>query len=300
MQEIFGGLTLVKRINFFGVPSVGKTTMSTGMFHFCKARAHKCELISELAREWAYADRPIKSFDQIYLATSQMHREDTLLSRDKVEFIITDSPMLLNIFYSEIHDQRFLAPLMEIHELFEQRYPSVNLYIKKNPRSVFESEGRHHSKSQLAELSERLDSFLSKHAGKNLHVLETAEDFSLESIYDRIFVGKNSEAIPLNTMNMLGRPSDEAKPRMGIGIGKSGDPCPTITKQHGHAVMHNHRGSGIVRKIMPEECERLQGFPSGYTAVHGAKGTQRMSSLGNSMAVSCMGWIGGRIETERG
>ena len=42
------------------------------------------------------------------------------------------------------------------------------------------------------------------------------------------------QPIPLNSMTMQGRPSDEG--RMGSGIGQPGDPCPTITKAHSHAV----------------------------------------------------------------
>ena len=55
-----------------------------------------------------------------------------------------------------------------------------------------------------------------------------------------------------------------------------------------------------VRRLMPTECERLQGFPDGYTDIP-YKGRQapdgpRYKSLGNSMAVPCMRWIGERIQ----
>lgn len=56
-----------------------------------------------------------------------------------------------------------------------------------------------------------------------------------------------------------------------------------------------------VRRLMPVECERLQGFPDGWTAVPtGKKGKPaadgpRYKQLGNSMAVNCMAWIGRRI-----
>jgi len=43
-----------------------------------------------------------------------------------------------------------------------------------------------------------------------------------------------AQAIPLNTMTMQGRPSDDG--RMGSGIGEPGDPCPMLTKAHSHAV----------------------------------------------------------------
>jgi DNA (cytosine-5)-methyltransferase 1 len=55
-----------------------------------------------------------------------------------------------------------------------------------------------------------------------------------------------------------------------------------------------------VRRLTPIECERLQGFPDGWTDVN-YKGKpcgdgHRYKALGNSMAVNCMRWIGRRIE----
>ena len=56
----------------------------------------------------------------------------------------------------------------------------------------------------------------------------------------------------------------------------------------------------VVRKLMPIECERLQGFPDGWTDVtykgKTASDTRRYKAIGNSMAVPVMRWIGRRIE----
>jgi DNA (cytosine-5)-methyltransferase 1 len=54
-----------------------------------------------------------------------------------------------------------------------------------------------------------------------------------------------------------------------------------------------------VRRLTPVECERLQGFPDNYTDIK-TKGKPtpdgpRYKSLGNSMAVPVMRWIGERI-----
>ena len=55
-----------------------------------------------------------------------------------------------------------------------------------------------------------------------------------------------------------------------------------------------------VRRLTPMECERLQGFPDGYTAVpyrgRPASDGPRYRALGNSMAVPCMEYIGRRIQ----
>jgi DNA (cytosine-5)-methyltransferase 1 len=53
---------------------------------------------------------------------------------------------------------------------------------------------------------------------------------------------------------------------------------------------------GIVRRLTPLECERLQGFADGYTGIPGAKDAPRYAALGNSMAVPVMRWIGRRID----
>jgi DNA (cytosine-5)-methyltransferase 1 len=62
--------------------------------------------------------------------------------------------------------------------------------------------------------------------------------------------------------------------------------------------------SWAVRRLTPLECERLQGFPDGYTAVpyrgRPAADGPRYKALGNSMAVNCMSWIGRRIEMVAG
>ena len=58
-----------------------------------------------------------------------------------------------------------------------------------------------------------------------------------------------------------------------------------------------------VRRLLPVECERLQGFPDNYTAVpyrsKPAADGPRYKALGNSMAVPVMRWIGERIEATR-
>ena len=115
---------------------------------------------------------------------------------------------------------------------------------------------------------------------------------------------------------------------------KPGDPCftlakgqhpplltaaqPTVLTDQGGSVMnvlqdgtvgtlrretHGHEPSIVqhmaVRRLTPTECERLQGFPDGYTDIQ-PNGKQtpdgpRYKALGNSMAVPVMRWIGERI-----
>lgn len=57
----------------------------------------------------------------------------------------------------------------------------------------------------------------------------------------------------------------------------------------------------VVRRLTPTECERLQGFPDGWTDVpfkgsEHPSDTPRYKSLGNSFAVPVVRWIGERIK----
>ena len=68
---------------------------------------------------------------------------------------------------------------------------------------------------------------------------------------------------------------------------------PTLDKSKTPAVAKNM----AVRKLTPIECERLQGFPDGYTNIkENCPDGHRYKAMGNSMAVPVMKWIGKRIE----
>jgi len=121
----------------------------------------------------------------------------------------------------------------------------------------------------------------------------------------------------------------------GLGVGKDGDPCPTLDRSGIPSVAYSMRESGQgfwveddiagtlraegenrpsrpsnvisqtmqVRRLTPTECERLQGFPDDWTAIPWKKKPAdqcpdgpRYKALGNSMAVNCMEWLGERIQ----
>lgn len=76
------------------------------------------------------------------------------------------------------------------------------------------------------------------------------------------------------------------------------------TKWNGNAAANN--GSlfvlqdGRLRRFSPLECERLMGFPDNYTALSGAKKTNRYQALGNAWAVPVIKWIGRRLVENSG
>jgi DNA (cytosine-5)-methyltransferase 1 len=80
--------------------------------------------------------------------------------------------------------------------------------------------------------------------------------------------------------------SGDVSPAMGGGNGHGCASIATLTR-------------AAVRRLLPVECEALQGFPRGYTLIpfrgKPAADGPRYKALGNSMAVPCMRYIGERI-----
>ena len=72
-------------------------------------------------------------------------------------------------------------------------------------------------------------------------------------------------------------PNQDVSPTLQARMGTGGNQIPLIG----------------VRRLTPTECERLQGFPDGWTS--GQSDTHRYKQLGNAVSVPVAEWIGRRI-----
>ena len=73
----------------------------------------------------------------------------------------------------------------------------------------------------------------------------------------------------------------EQKSQNGRRFKDDGDPSFTLTGQDVHGVLLS---DNRIRRLTPTECERLQGFPDGWTK--GLSDTQRYKTLGNAVTVN--------------
>lgn len=79
----------------------------------------------------------------------------------------------------------------------------------------------------------------------------------------------------------------------------SGDVTPAMSKgaQNGGAMLGVSVGVSV-RRLTPTECERLQGFPDGWTDLGGTADSPRYAALGDAVTVPVAEWIAGRIARE--
>lgn len=79
---------------------------------------------------------------------------------------------------------------------------------------------------------------------------------------------------------------DEIAPTVISRYGTGGGNVPSIKEDT----------SQVVRRLTPTECERLQGFPDGWTA--GQADSNRYKQMGNAVAVPVVQWIINRVVGE--
>jgi hypothetical protein len=159
-------------INLFAGPGAGKSTLAAGIFYFLKKQGKSAELVQEVAKEWAWSGRTIDAMGQMRILSDQIEKERPLYN--KVEYIITDSPLELALVYTlfngyplelggMLHGARSLAKdVVQIN----CRVPRLKKY---NPNGRFQTE------DEALKLDEEIDFLIPFH-------LELKTDDALVSV----------------------------------------------------------------------------------------------------------------------
>lgn len=85
-------------VNLFGVPGSGKSTGAAYIFSQLKLNGVNAELITEFAKDKVWEENTEVFKNQAYLFGKQSYKMSRC--RDKVDVIVTDSPLPLSIFYN--------------------------------------------------------------------------------------------------------------------------------------------------------------------------------------------------------
>lgn len=94
-------------INLYGGPGTGKSTSAAHLYYLLKVQNQNAELVREYVKDWAWEGRKININDQIYFLGKQVRRESMLYG--KVDWIVTDSPVMMNLFYAEHYCTKHIA-----------------------------------------------------------------------------------------------------------------------------------------------------------------------------------------------
>lgn len=144
-------------VNLFGAPGAGKSTGAAYIFSQLKMMGINAELVTEFAKDKVWEGSKAVFENQAYIFGKQYFRISRV--QDKVDVVITDSPLLLSAFYSNdpVLGEEFVSLVSKVFN----SYDSMNIFIDRvkpyNPSDRFQTE------SESDALSQKLNQFLSQH-----------------------------------------------------------------------------------------------------------------------------------------
>lgn len=180
-------------INGYGGPGAGKSTACMEITAALKKEGYNAEYVQEYAKELVY-EKDMEMLDgspehQYEILKEQTRRMDRLY--DQVDFIVTDSPVMLNTIYNKQLTPEYESLVNELHG----EYINYSFFMERDA-SNFEEEGRIHNLTESIEKDNEIKDMLQKNEIKyktynheNINeIVNDAIDF-----YEKINEGKSNE-----------------------------------------------------------------------------------------------------------
>jgi hypothetical protein len=112
-------------VNFFGGPGAGKSTQAAILFAKLKMEGFNAEYVQEYAKDQTWQEGWRVLSNQIYVFGKQHQRMWRL--QDKVDVIVTDSPIVMGLAYSQGLSDTFFKL---VHEEFS-KFDNFNVWLNR-------------------------------------------------------------------------------------------------------------------------------------------------------------------------
>lgn len=153
-----------KIICLYGGPGSGKSTTAAGLYYLLKSQNYNAELIREYIKDWVWEKRPIAEGDQTYIFAKQSRKERQYILNN-LDFIVTDSPLILTHFYGIRYDameQEYNTSkvMLAHHHGFCKKYGyKVEHFIVRRTKQ-YNPAGRYQSEEQAKEYDLEIENLL--------------------------------------------------------------------------------------------------------------------------------------------
>lgn len=169
-------------INLIGGPGSGKSTTASSVFYELKKKGINCEMALEFAKDKVWEESFKTMDDQIYIFGKQFHKIWRL--KDKVDVIITDSPLLLSIYYNKEKSDYFNDFIIEQYNRFNNKL----FFIERN--NDYQVEGRLQTIDEAKQIDKDVKAILERYdisyeCVKNEKSVERIVDYVLEKLNEK-------------------------------------------------------------------------------------------------------------------
>lgn len=139
-------------VNFFAGAGAGKTTLA---WHTCaelKWQGINVEYVPEYVKAMVWEERSMVFKDQLYVLGKQNYAIKRLIN--KVNVVVTDSPIALSAYYNQPQDKAFNDMVFKV---FNQ-YHTLNFFVKRMKK--YNPQGRFQTASQARTDDEHIKNLL--------------------------------------------------------------------------------------------------------------------------------------------
>ena len=189
-------------INLIGSPGTGKSTIASELFAKMKWQGFDVELVSEYAKELVWEQRQETFKNELYIFAKQQHRLFRL--NGKVDYIITDRPLILSVFYNNKYgngSENFKNIVFEEIEKFH------NIDIFLNRTKPYVTKGRNETEEQSKAFADEilklvkdynkdcvvLDAVANETSNEIINILNDCRGATTDEEYYSQFIGELGE-----------------------------------------------------------------------------------------------------------
>ena len=162
-------------VNLFAGPGSGKSTTCAGLFHKLKLAGVNCEMALEYAKDKVWEESYKILDDQIYVFGKQLHRIFRL--KDKVDVVITDSPLPLSIYYDKSANPYFADLVMNQFNEFN----NINYFIVRD--NTYNPKGRMQTEQEAKEIDSEVSLILEHY---NIKYTKVTKSEAVDKIFNDV------------------------------------------------------------------------------------------------------------------
>lgn len=158
---------MTKILNLYGGPGVGKSTTATGVFSRLKTKGINCEYVNEFAKEIVWEGATPMLDNQLHIFAEQFRRQFRLIG--KVDYVITDSPLLLSAVYfdhwfkkrnTKMFDDKYCELTKTYFLETYKQFDNINWVIHR--AKSYEPKGRMQTEDEARVIDEAVQNYLLK------------------------------------------------------------------------------------------------------------------------------------------
>ena len=141
-------------VNLFGAPGAGKSTGAAYIFSKIKMAGVNAELVTEFAKDKVWEESKEVFNNQIYIFGKQSFKISRVMN--KVDVIITDSPIILSSFYNS--DEMIQKELDALVMKTFNSYNNMNYFIERV--KPYQEKGRFQTEEESDQIADEVSTLL--------------------------------------------------------------------------------------------------------------------------------------------